>query len=53
MSSVIPMNRMGTPEDVGDACVFLASPLASYITGSNLVVHGGGEYPSYLLVNEQ
>lgn len=53
VSSVIPMKRMGTPEDIGDACLFLASPLASYVTGSNLVVHGGGEYPSYLLVNEQ
>ena len=53
VASVIPMKRMGTPEDVGDACLFLTSPLASYVTGSNLVVHGGGEYPSYLLINEQ
>ncbi|SHG70029.1 SDR family NAD(P)-dependent oxidoreductase [Streptoalloteichus hindustanus] len=36
-----PLTRMGTPEDVGNACVFLASPLASWITGHDLVVDGG------------
>jgi NAD(P)-dependent dehydrogenase (short-subunit alcohol dehydrogenase family) len=36
-----PLTRLGTPEDVGNACVFLASPLASWITGHNLVVDGG------------
>mgnify|MGYP002662014654 CR=1 FL=1 len=36
-----PMNRLGRPEDVADACVFLASPLASWITGHDLVVDGG------------
>jgi 3-oxoacyl-[acyl-carrier protein] reductase len=36
-----PLRRPGTPEDVGDACVFLASPLARWITGHNLVVDGG------------
>ncbi|GDY32975.1 SDR family NAD(P)-dependent oxidoreductase [Gandjariella thermophila] len=36
-----PLTRLGTPEDVGNACVFLASPLASWITGQNLVVDGG------------
>lgn len=33
--------RLGRPEDVGDACVFLASPMASWITGQDLVVDGG------------
>jgi 3-oxoacyl-[acyl-carrier protein] reductase len=35
-----PTGRMGTPEEVGVAVVFLASPLASRITGTNLLVDG-------------
>ncbi|MER6136734.1 SDR family NAD(P)-dependent oxidoreductase [Streptomyces sp. NPDC001815] len=37
----VPTGRLGRPEDVGDACVFLASPMASWITGQDLVVDGG------------
>lgn len=36
-----PLGRTGTPDDIGDACVFLASPLARWITGHDLVVDGG------------
>jgi NAD(P)-dependent dehydrogenase (short-subunit alcohol dehydrogenase family) len=36
-----PLGRLGTPADVGSACVFLASPMASWITGHDLVVDGG------------
>ncbi len=36
-----PLERLGTPDDIGDACVFLASDLARWITGANLVVDGG------------
>lgn len=36
-----PLGRLGRPEDVGDACVFLASRLASWVTGHDLVVDGG------------
>ncbi|MGW0191231.1 SDR family NAD(P)-dependent oxidoreductase [Streptomyces sp. NPDC003362] len=36
-----PLGRLGRPEDIGDACVFLASPLASWVTGHDLVVDGG------------
>lgn len=36
-----PIPRLGTPRDIAGAVVFLASPLASYITGQQLVVDGG------------
>jgi NAD(P)-dependent dehydrogenase (short-subunit alcohol dehydrogenase family) len=37
----IPLGRFGTLEDIAQAAVFLASPLASYVTGTVLVVDGG------------
>jgi NAD(P)-dependent dehydrogenase (short-subunit alcohol dehydrogenase family) len=37
-----PLVRLGQPEDVADACLFLASPAARWITGIDLVVDGGG-----------
>jgi NAD(P)-dependent dehydrogenase (short-subunit alcohol dehydrogenase family) len=35
------LKRLGLPEDIANACLFLASPAASWITGSNLIVDGG------------
>lgn len=37
----IPMKRMGDPDDIGKVALFLASDLASYITGTQIVVDGG------------
>ena len=37
----IPLGRLGTPDDVASAVVFLASPAASWITGQTLSVNGG------------
>ena len=40
-ASSLPWGRLGTPEDIGKAAVFLASANADYLTGSTLVVDGG------------
>ena len=37
----IPLGRVGTPEDVANAVVFLASQAASWMTGQTLLVNGG------------
>lgn len=37
----IPLKRGGTPEDIANACVFLASDMSAYITGQTLSVDGG------------
>jgi len=48
IADTIPLKRLGTPGDVAGACLYLASPLASYVSGANLVLHGGGETPAFL-----
>ncbi|MFE6787115.1 SDR family oxidoreductase [Streptomyces sp. NPDC057680] len=44
----VPLGRLAEPGDIGDACVFLASAQAAYISGASLLVHGGGERPAFL-----
>jgi NAD(P)-dependent dehydrogenase (short-subunit alcohol dehydrogenase family) len=44
----IPVGRMAFPEDIGNVCVFLASPLSAYISGSAITADGGGERPAFL-----
>ncbi|HKY15399.1 MAG TPA: SDR family oxidoreductase [Microthrixaceae bacterium] len=48
VAATVPLGRMGTPNDVADACMFLASPSASFVSGGGLLLHGGGEAPNYL-----
>jgi NAD(P)-dependent dehydrogenase (short-subunit alcohol dehydrogenase family) len=48
LQAQVPMGRFTTPADVAGACVYLASPLATQVTGANLVVHGGGDPPDAL-----
>ncbi|GAA1638211.1 SDR family oxidoreductase [Actinoplanes couchii] len=44
----VPMGRGAGADEVASACLLLASPLAGYISGASLAVHGGGEWPAYL-----
>ncbi len=49
VEGTVPLGRLGTPEEIGDVCLFLASPLARYVSGASIEVHGGGERPAYLV----
>ena len=40
-AKVIPLGKMGTPDDVAKVCLFLASEFSSYITGQTIAVDGG------------
>lgn len=48
VAATVPMGRLASPGDVGEACLFLASRMARHITGANLHVDGGGERPPFL-----
>ena len=41
MAANVPLQRLGEPQDIADAILFLASDMASYITGAVLSVDGG------------
>lgn len=51
MKQAIPLGRLGTVNDIGQVAVFLASPLASYVTGTLLVADGGQNLPGSALFN--
>jgi NAD(P)-dependent dehydrogenase (short-subunit alcohol dehydrogenase family) len=48
IAAATPMGRMGRGADVADAVLYLASPLARFVSGASLEVHGGGEKPHFL-----
>jgi NAD(P)-dependent dehydrogenase (short-subunit alcohol dehydrogenase family) len=48
VGATVPLGRIAEPADVGDACLYLASALASYVSGATLLLHGGGEKPAFL-----
>ncbi len=53
LANNLPMKRMGTPDDIAKACLFLANPDNSYVSGACLEVFGGGEPPSFLKIAEE
>ncbi|MFC4252760.1 SDR family oxidoreductase [Sinimarinibacterium flocculans] len=48
VAKTIPLQRLAEPADIGAACVWLASDAAAYVSGTNLMLHGGGERPAFL-----
>ena len=52
INKTIPLGRLANPEEVGSVAAFLASDLASYVSGSTIECHGGGERPAFLTALE-
>ena len=50
VEATIPIGRMAEPEEIGHVVAFLASDLASYVSGATVACHGGGEPPVFLHV---
>ena len=50
IEGTIPLGRMATPLEVGNVAVFLASDLASYVSGARVACDGGGEPPAFLVI---
>lgn len=48
VGNTIPAGRMAEPADVAAAVSWVASPAAAYMSGTNLLLHGGGEKPAFL-----
>jgi NAD(P)-dependent dehydrogenase (short-subunit alcohol dehydrogenase family) len=52
VAQTVPLGRLADPVEIGRCVAFLASPLASYVSGATLVAHGGGEKPAFLAAAE-
>jgi NAD(P)-dependent dehydrogenase (short-subunit alcohol dehydrogenase family) len=48
VGATVPAGRLAVPQDVAEACLFMASQRAAYVNGTHLLVHGGGEKPAFL-----
>lgn len=48
VAQTIPLQRLAEPDDIAQACLFVSSPQAGYMSGTNLLLHGGGERPAFL-----
>ncbi|WP_194896354.1 SDR family oxidoreductase [Catenulispora pinisilvae] len=48
VARTIALGRLAEPDDVGDLCALLASPFASYVNGSAILLDGGGTRPAFL-----
>jgi NAD(P)-dependent dehydrogenase (short-subunit alcohol dehydrogenase family) len=48
VAATVPAGRLGTPDDLAEACRWLTSPLSSYVSGTSIWLHGGGERPAFL-----
>lgn len=45
IAAAVPLGRLGTPEECGELCAFLASDESSYLTGTQVVIDGGSTLP--------
>lgn len=52
IARTVPLGRLAEPDEVGAVACFLASPLASYVSGATIECHGGGERPAFLTALE-
>jgi len=48
VAATVPLGRMGTPDDVAGLVLALTGPFTPYLSGANIVLHGGGEWPAFL-----
>jgi len=47
VEATVPLGRAAVPDDIGSAVAYLCSDLARFVSGTNLVVHGGGEHLAF------
>ncbi|WP_281985031.1 SDR family oxidoreductase [Thalassorhabdomicrobium marinisediminis] len=53
LAATLPLRRMGRGQDIAQAALYLASPMAAFVSGATLEVHGGGEPPLFLNIMQR